>query len=140
MTKLERPKHRIEIETKVSFHHCDPLGVAWHGRYFEWFDEARTKLFESVDLAVPQIRGLGHRMYVVDAKCRYMAPLRFGDRMRITAWFSGVLPLIRVGYDVYNHESQRWAARATTVLATTDIQGELLPKTPDAILDRMPPR
>ncbi len=140
MTTIQRPDHAIEIERKVSFHHCDPLGVAWHGRYFEWFEEARSELFEAVDLGVEQIRGLGHRMYIVDAKCRYMAPMSFGDSMRITTWFSDVQPLIRVGYDVYNLESKRWAARATTVLATTDITGELLPKTPDAILDRLPSR
>ena len=135
----KRPEHAIEITSKVAFHQCDPLGVAWHGRYFEWLEIARTELFASRELEVQQIRDLGHRMYVVEATCRYMAPLRYGDSLRVVSWFSAVEPLIRVGYDIYNVANGRWSARAITLLATTDHAGELLPKTPDALLERLPP-
>jgi len=140
VTRFKRPDHAITIETRIAFHHCDPLGVAWHGRYFEWLEVARTALFASFVLDVPQIRDLGLRMYVVDARCRYMAPLVYGDTAVVTAWFGAVAPLIRVGYDIYNRESGRWSARATTVLATTTSDGALLPTTPDALLERLPAR
>lgn len=138
MSRPKRPDHAVTVHTKVAFHQCDPLAVAWHGRYFEWLEQARTELFASVDLEVHQIRGLGHRMYIVEAKCRYMAPLAYGDPVCITAWFGAAAPLIRIAYDIYNPSNGRWSARASTVLATTDAQGVLLPKTPDAILQRLP--
>jgi acyl-CoA thioester hydrolase len=140
VSKPERPEHAVEVFTRVAFHHCDPLAVAWHGRYFEWLEEARAALFASVGLEVHQIQALGHRMYMVEARCRYMAPLRYAERVRILAWFGAARPLIRVGYDLYNAESGRWSARASTVLAVTDRAGELLPSTPDAILERLPVR
>lgn len=127
MSKPKRPDHAIEITSKVAFHQCDPLGVAWHGRYFEWFEEARTELFASRELEVHQIRELGHRMYVVEARCRYMAPLQYGEPVRVVAWFSTVEPLIKVSYDIYNADNGRWSARAFTQLAVTDYAGELLP-------------
>lgn len=138
MSRPERPEHAVSVATKVAFNQCDPLGVAWHGRYFEWLEAARTELFASRELEVHQIRALGHRMYVVEANCRYMAPLMYGDPVQVTAWFSGVEPLIRVAYDIYNPDRDRWSARAITVLAVTDAAGELLPKTPDAFLERLP--
>jgi acyl-CoA thioester hydrolase len=140
LSKPVRPDHAIDFHTQVAFHECDPLGVAWHGRYFEWMERARTALFASVDLEVQVIRDLGHRMYVVETRCRYMVPLRYGDQVRITAWFSAVQPLIRVGYDFYNESTERWSARAITSLATTDVANELLPSTPDALLQRLPAR
>ena len=94
----------------------------------------------SRDLDVPAIRALGHRMYVVDAHCRYMAPLAYGDTARVTAWFVQVAPLIKVAYDIRNPATDRWCARATTVLATTALDGTLLPSTPDALLARLPVR
>lgn len=139
-TGHERPEHAIEFTTRVGFHECDPLGVAWHGRYFEWMEEARTELFKSRDLDVPVIAGLGHRMFVVETKCRFMIPLRYGDEVLVRAWFVAVEPLIRVGYDFYNAQDGRWSARAVTQLATTDVHGELLPTTPDALLERLPRR
>lgn len=140
MSRPKRPDHAVTVESKVAFHQCDPLGVAWHGRYLEWFELARTELFASVGLEVHEIRGLGHRMYVVDLKLRYMAPLAYADPLAVTAWFGAVAPLIRVNYDIYNSRTQRWSARGTTVLAVTDAAGELLPSTPDAILERLPVR
>ncbi|MFO1076616.1 MAG: acyl-CoA thioesterase [Planctomycetota bacterium] len=137
---VKRPDHAISVEGRVAFHECDPLGVAWHGRYFEWLEHARTELFRSRELEVHRIRALGHRMYVTDAKCRYMAPLQYDDAYVVTAWFGEVVPLIRVSYDIYNPRTKRWSARATTVLATTDHQGVLLPTTPDAILGQLPRR
>lgn len=132
------PEHAITQTVRVGLHHCDPLGVAWHGRYFEWLEAARTELFRSVDLAVPRMRELGYRQYVVDASCRYMAPIHYDDEIEIRAWFVGLAPLIRVTYDLYNPQTNRWCARATTVLATTKADGELLSATPDALLDRLP--
>jgi acyl-CoA thioester hydrolase len=135
---IERPAHAIEHHVQVAFHHCDPLGVVWHGRYFEWFDEARAALFASVGLDVPEIRAHGHRLYVVETRCRYMVPLRYADEARVTAWFTGAQPLIRVAFDVRNERTSRWSARAATVLAVTDAAGELLPRTPDTLLARLP--
>lgn len=139
---MKRPDHAVSIERTVAFHECDPLGIVWHGRYYEFFDVARTALFASVDLDVPEIRALGHRMVVTETRCRYMVPLEYGQRFRVTAWFSVATPLIRVAYDVYDlpgdDASGRWRARAATVLATTDELGRLIPRTPDAILRRLP--
>lgn len=138
MSRPKRPDHAVTVDIEVAFHQCDPLAVAWHGRYFEFFEAARMKLMASVGLDVPQIRDLGHRMYVTEVKCRYMVPLSFGETARVTAWFGEVAPLIRVSYDILHVERGAWAARATTKLATTDALGNLLPSTPDALLQRLP--
>ncbi len=139
---MKRREHAITIERTAAFHECDALGIVWHGRYAEWFDVARTELFRSVDLDVPRIRELGHRMVVTETRCRYMAPLAYGRRFRVTAWFSAAAPLIRVGFDVHDVRDDgapgRWCARAVTVLATTEPDGRLLPSTPAAIVERIP--
>ena len=122
----------------MAFQQCDPLGVAWHGRYFEWFEQARTELFRSVDLAVPAIQSLGFKMFIVEANCRYMAPLIYDQQLACTAWFTAGSPLIRVAYEIHNLDTERWSARAYTVLATTDHQGNLLGTTPDGLLERLP--
>ncbi|MFT7534126.1 MAG: acyl-CoA thioesterase FadM [Hyphomicrobiaceae bacterium] len=95
-------------------------------------------MFRSVDLAVPQLKALGVKMFVVDANCRYMAPLLYDHELSVKAWFLSGSPLIRVAYDVYNLDTDRWAARATTALASTDGTGKLHTTTPEGILDRIP--
>jgi len=135
-----RPAHAVTVDVDVAFSQCDPLGVVWHGRYFEFFEAARTALLRSIDLDVGRIRELGFRMLVTEARCRYMAPLAYGDVARVSAWFGQTAPLIRVSYDIYNATDGRWSCRAATVLATTDASGTLLASTPDAILERLSAR
>src|SRR5690606_38392848 len=120
----------VTVQLDVPFHDCDPLFVVWHGRYLEYFEVARTALFRSVALDVPDIMRLGLRMYVTDARCRYMFPLAYGDVVRVRAAFTAATPLIRVAYEVTNVTKGRRSARGYTTLATTDGAGVLLPETP----------
>ena len=125
------------VRLRVPFHDCDPLFVVWHGRYFEYLEVARTSLLASFNLDVPEIRDLGYRMYVTDARCRYMHPLSYNDEFDVTARVTEGTPLLRISYDVQNVTADRRSARALTVLATTDAAGNLLPETPDEILSRI---
>ena len=131
------PRHQASVSLKVPFHDCDPLFVVWHGRYLQYFEHARTELFARLHLDVPEIRDLGYRMYVTDARCRYMHPLRYGEQARIKATLVNPSPLIRVAYEVQNLNARRRSARGFTVLATTDQEGKLLAETPTPVLERL---
>jgi len=127
----------VTIETQVQFYDCDPLFVVWHGRYFKYLEQARQELLRQFDLDVPDMRGMGYRMYITDARCRYMFPLSYGDTVAVTAWVSELEPLLRVAYDVRNVTKNRKAARAYTVVATTDAEGNLLTRIPDNVAARL---
>ncbi|MFW6051019.1 MAG: acyl-CoA thioesterase [Myxococcota bacterium] len=130
--------HSASITLRVPFYDCDPLFVVWHGRYFQYLEQARTELFASCGLDVPDVRDLGYRMYISEVRCRYTYPLTYGDEARITARFTDRTPLVKVAYDVTNVTKGRKSARAYTAIATTDAAGALLPETPHAILARIP--
>jgi acyl-CoA thioester hydrolase len=133
---MKRDLPRAQVRLVVPFHDCDPLQVVWHGRYLEYFELARTELFASHGLDVPAFRDLGHRMYVSDVRCRYMYPLAYGEQVEVSAQVTLFRPLLRVAYSVRNLTKDRRSARGYTVLAVTDAHGQLLPETPDAILER----
>ena len=43
---------RIDLQATVMltvpFHDADPAGVAWHGNYFRYFDEARCAMLDRI--------------------------------------------------------------------------------------------
>ena len=100
----------VSVQLKVPFHDCDPLYVVWHGRYFEYMEVARSALLASVELDVKDIRAMGFRMYITDARCRYLHPLRYNDEIRVTARFTESSPLIRIAYEVTNLTSGKKSA------------------------------
>jgi len=131
------PPDAVSLELEVPLHDVDALSVVWHGRYFEYFDRARTLLFRSRNLDVGTLADLRFRMLVVDAGCRFISPLLYGDRFRVSSWFTELEPRIRVAHSLWNLTRNRRAARAHTVLVTTDEEGKLLWRTPPRIRDRL---
>jgi 4-hydroxybenzoyl-CoA thioesterase len=84
--------HRKQIH--VEWGDCDPAGIVYFPRYFEYFDACTNALFESAGLPKPDLL----RTYgiigipLVEAHARYIAPSSFGDTLlvetSITEWKS----------------------------------------------------
>jgi 4-hydroxybenzoyl-CoA thioesterase len=107
----------------IEWSHCDPAGIVFNSRFFEFFDWGTWILFEAAlgvrppDLAATfGIVGLP----LVDASARFIAPARFGDVVELT---SQVSEFRRSSFDVEHRmtvhgeltveglETRVWAAR-----------------------------
>ena len=126
---------RVEIE--VPFHDVDSLGIAWHGHYYKYLELARTVLLRVCRLDARDLRRLGFGMVMIESRCRHVAPLRYGDIARVSAWFRDVRHRICVDYEIVCVADDVRAARAETVLATVTREGALLLETPEVILRRL---
>ena len=129
--------HETSVELEIPFHDCDPLGVVWHGHYYKYMELARTKLLTGLDLDGQELLDTGHRLYVVESKCRYAFPLRYRERARATAFIKETENRILVGYQIWNLTHDKRAAHGHTALATTDAEGNLLLETPPVLLERI---
>jgi acyl-CoA thioester hydrolase len=128
---------KASVEFVVPFHDVDSLRIVWHGHYLKYLELARTELFREVGLdAGGQQRG-AHGFLVIEAGCRHIAPLRYGDRVRVLAWIRDVTHRIQIAYEITNLTRDQKAARAYTTLATVDSSGRLLLKTPQGIAERL---
>jgi acyl-CoA thioester hydrolase len=73
------------IEIRVPFFDIDPGGVAWHGRYFQYFELARSKLLEKLDYSYEGMMNSGYLWPVADTSVRYVRPLTLNQVARVTA-------------------------------------------------------
>ena len=133
MTRL----HEIGIELEVPLHDVDLLGIVWHGNYYKYMEHGRTALMRSRGLDEPDLRELGVGLVISESRCRHTSSLRYGDKLRVDAWFRSVTDRIVVGYRIRNITGQRGAARAHTTLVTTDPHGNMLREIPDEIVRRI---
>jgi 4-hydroxybenzoyl-CoA thioesterase len=84
----------------VQWGHCDPAGIVFNSRFFEYFDIGTWLLFE-VGLGVKRseitaVFGIiGYP--IVDARARFMTPVKFGDTVEIA---STVKEFRRSSFDV----------------------------------------
>lgn len=127
-----------EAEMEVPFQDVDAMQVAWHGNYFRYFEAARAKLFRSIDYDYPRMRATGHMWPIVDLRVRFVQPLRYAQRIRITAGLTEWENRMKIIYLIEDAESGRKLATGWTVQCAVDINtGELQLVSPPALLERL---
>lgn len=73
--------HRHPID--VRFGACDPVGIAYFPRYFDWFHQAMESWFDQA-LGLPYAELLKTRGFpAVHAECDYQRPCAFGERVTV---------------------------------------------------------
>ncbi|MBV8770343.1 MAG: acyl-CoA thioesterase [Hyphomicrobiales bacterium] len=72
-------------EILVEWGHCDPAGIVFNPRFFEWFDAATAGLFAQVGLPKPKlIERFGIiGIPLVETQAKFILPSRFGDTITI---------------------------------------------------------
>ena len=110
-------KPAAEVIVEIPFHDVDMMGVAWHGHYFKYFELARTQLFRQCHCDAEQVRALGLILPVIDCRCRYIAPLTYGMRVRVVATLVETKFRLKVEYLLTEVTSGKRLARGSTIQA-----------------------
>ncbi len=74
-----------EHVVSVRWGECDPAGIVFYPRFFEWFDQSTEALFTAVGLpwAVIFAKYRASGLSLVESGARFTAPVRYGDEARI---------------------------------------------------------
>ena len=107
---------------RIEWGHCDPAGIVFNSRFFEFFDWGTWTLFEkALGVKPPDLAGafgiIG--LPLVDSAARFIAPVLFGDVVELT---SQVTQFRSSRFDVEHqltvHGALAVAGRETRVWAT----------------------
>jgi 4-hydroxybenzoyl-CoA thioesterase len=107
----------------IEWAHCDPAGIVFNSRFFEYFDWGTWTLFEvALGVKPPDLAStfgiVG--LPLVDAGAKFLAPARFGDVVDVTSQVSefrrssfDVAHRLLIGGEVAveGHETRVWAIR-----------------------------
>jgi 4-hydroxybenzoyl-CoA thioesterase len=131
----------------IEWAHCDPAGIVFNSRFFEFFDWGTWALVEAaLGVKPPDLVGAFGIVGIplVEASARFVAPARFGDVVELT---SHVKEFRGSSFDVEHWASVRGAlaveGRETRVWATRDPAVSSLIRSepvPEAIIARFQAR
>ncbi|MDE2166974.1 MAG: acyl-CoA thioesterase [Alphaproteobacteria bacterium] len=85
----------------IQFGDCDPSGIVYNPRYFEWFDISLHALLARGDLRLRQmIEEFGiDGIPMVESRAKFLAPSRYGDEIVIE---TSVAKLHRCAFDLHH--------------------------------------
>jgi acyl-CoA thioester hydrolase len=77
--------YRFSTDVRVRFADTDAQGVAHNASYLVWFEVARVEYLRAYAGGYQALRDLGIEAFVLESFCRYIAPARFDDLLRVYA-------------------------------------------------------
>ncbi|HPD31938.1 MAG TPA: thioesterase family protein [Phycisphaerae bacterium] len=128
---MSQPVSSIELEIRVRYAECDPMGYLHHSKYFEYFEMGRTELLRAAGFRYRDLEEKGVLFVVAKTACTFKRPARYDDLLKLEV---RILRQTRARID---HEYRLLRdgvilCEATTTLACVDRTGRPIP-IPDEI-------
>lgn len=115
-----------EIEIRVRYKECDPMGFLHHGNYLTYFEMGRTELFRANGGDYRKMEEEGQFVVVVKVECRYHRPARYDDLLRLQTTVTRVTPA-KIEHEYRVFRDGELLAVGHTTLAIVDRQGRVQP-------------
>ena len=125
------------VRLTVPFHDADPVGVAWHGNYFRYFDDARCALLERIGYGYRQMLESGFYWPIVKASVKYVRALPFDSKITATARLIEWDYRLRIGYQIFDESGQRATSGETVQVAVSAATGEMHIGAPAVLRERL---
>ena len=111
-----------ETGITIEFFHCDPLGVVWHGNYFDFFESARRALLQKIGYDYDEMKASGYAFPVVDAGAKYTGYLKFKDQALVKAILAEYENRLKIKFEIRNAKTGRITTKGTTTQMAYDVK------------------
>ena len=112
---------------RVRYSETDKMGVAYHGRYLDWFEVGRNEYCRHSGKTYLEWEAEGIMLPVVEAHCRYKSSLLYDDVAEIETTITKLTRVsVEFSYKVFNKATGKLAAEGYTKHAFVDLDGKLL--------------
>ena len=125
------------IRVRVPFFDLDPAGVAWHGRYFQYFELARCELLEFVGYSYEDMMESGILWPIADTSVRYLRPLVLNQAVTVTAYLREWEMRIVIDYRINGDDGTLYTRASTTQVPVDADSLDLLLGSPDFFLENV---
>jgi acyl-CoA thioester hydrolase len=130
--------HRTEVDIVIPCHDLDPYEVARHGHYAKYLEIARDPLPDGIDCGRQAMLDSGYVWPIVDLRIQHVRPLRYGQRVRVSATLGDWEYRLRINYLIRDALSlERLSKAYTTQVAVDASTGQMCRESPAVLADKL---
>jgi acyl-CoA thioester hydrolase len=138
MSKIDLSRYlSAAMRIRVPFFDLDPAGVAWHGRYFQYFELARCELLELVGYGYEDMMRSGILWPIADTSVRYLQPLALNQEVAVTAYLREWEMRIVIEYRINDAAGTLYTRASTTQVPVDADSLDLLLGSPDFFVENV---
>jgi acyl-CoA thioester hydrolase len=120
-----------ETRIRVRYAETDQMGVVYHANHFIWFEVGRVEQLRQLGFSYKDMEREDECFIaVVDARCRYKAPVHYDDEVVVRTHLKHVRDkVIRFGYELRHADTGRLLAEGETthIVAGSKMEPRALP-------------
>ena len=117
-----RTELKAEVEIQVPFHDVDGMHVVWHGHYYKYFEVARTKLFQSIDYDVHEMKASGYSWPIIETSCKYVQPILYNQLIQVSAKIQEYENRLKIIYRISDAKTDEKLATGHTTQVAVDMK------------------
>ena len=117
-----RTELKAEVEIQVPFHDVDGMHVVWHGHYYKYFEVVRTKLFQSIDYDVLQMKASGYSWPIIETFCKYVQPMLYNQLIQVSAKIQEYENRLKIIYRISDAKTDEKLATGHTTQVAVDMK------------------
>lgn len=109
---------------RVRYAETDQMGVVYYANYLIWCEIGRVEFMRQLglDYKTMEVED-GCMLPVVEANCRYKAPARYDDLIRVETSISGLRQsVVKFAYRILRDETNELLTEAETVHVVVDLK------------------
>jgi acyl-CoA thioester hydrolase len=120
--KSAHPHAINETRVRVRYAETDKMGVVYHSNHFIWFEIGRVELLRQLGFSYRDMEEQdGRFIAVVEAKCRYRAPVHYDEEVLVRTQLLNVRDsVIHFGYELRKVDDGTLLAEGETTHIVTD--------------------
>jgi acyl-CoA thioester hydrolase len=123
-------RHAVnETRLRVRYAETDQMGVVYHSNHLIWFEVGRVELLRQMGFSYRDMeREDGRFIAVVEAKCRYKAPVYYDEEVLVRTQLKAVRKsVITFKYELARVETGALLAEGETTHIVTDSKMKVAP-------------
>jgi acyl-CoA thioester hydrolase len=121
-----------ETRIRVRYAETDQMGVVYHANHFIWFEVGRVEFLRQLGFSYKDMESEDDCFIaVVDARCRYRAPVHYDDEVVVRTYLKHVREkVIHFGYELRRMETGELLAEGETthIVANSKMKPRPLPE------------
>jgi len=93
-------KHMTHV--RVRYADTDQMKIVYYGKYFEYFEEARSDMLRGLGLPYSELEAMGLLLPVTEAHAEYKRSARYDDVLQVVTYMRQVpVARVRLDYEIY---------------------------------------
>ncbi len=120
--------YKFYTELNVRYEETDQMSVVYYGKYFVYFEVARTEYLKNIGHSYPEIEKRGMFFVVAEVNCKYLSPARYDDMIRVytkvdyvkNSSFNFVYDMVRILPGEGGEDAEEPVAKGNSVLVCVD--------------------